>query len=74
MTDTARSGASQPLAAPARRKGWVAVALVMLVLSALGVFNALWVALIDGRPLFLLALPVNLLMGYWLVVGAWRRT
>ena len=59
--------------APARGNGWLAVAAVMMVIGALGVFNALWMWLVEHRMVFLLALPVNLLMGYWLVMGAWRR-
>ena len=69
--DTLRVKAS----ATARDYGWLSLAVVVALLTVLNVI-ACAVALVRGTSNLagLVRLPVSLLFGYWMSVGAWRRT
>lgn len=53
--------------------GWIVLAIVMAALAVVTVIGGLW-AIANGNWFALIATPVNLLIYYWIGVGAWRRT
>lgn len=59
--------------ATARDYGWLSLAVVIALLTVLNVI-ACGVGVVRGNLVGLVRLPVSLLFGYWMVVGAWRRT
>jgi hypothetical protein len=52
---------------------WALLAGLMAVLTVLNMAACVYV-LVHGHPLALLRMPVGLLFGYWVGMGAWRRT
>lgn len=63
-----RSGAT------ARDYGWLSLAVLMGGLTVLNVAASVGVAVVGGDLRGLVRLPVSILFGYWIGVGAWRRT
>ena len=59
--------------ATARDYGWLSLAVVMAVLTLVSVIACL-IAVVGGNLLGLVRVPASLLFGYWMAVGAWRRT
>lgn len=57
----------------ARDAGWLALAVVMGVLTALNTVACL-ISLFRGDLFSLVRGPAFFLFGYWIAVGAWRRT
>lgn len=56
-----------------RDYAWAAVAVVAGVLTALNTAACLFF-LVRGEWVVLLRAPFGVLFGYWIAVGAWRRT
>ena len=59
--------------ATGRDYGCAALAAVVAVLTVLNLAACLYFV-IRGDVLVLLRVPVGVLMGYWIGMGAWRRT
>ena len=57
----------------ARDYGWLSLAVLMAVLTVLNTIACV-IAVSRGNVVGLVRLPVSLLFGYWMAVGAWRRT
>lgn len=60
--------------ATARDYGWLSLAVLMGGLTVLSVAACVAAALVGGDLRGLVRLPVSVLFGYWVGVGAWRRT
>lgn len=52
---------------------WLVLAIVMAAMAVVTVIGGLWGAA-NSEWFVLTATPVNLVLCYWIGVGAWRRT
>ena len=59
--------------ATARDYGWLSLAVLVSLLTVLSVVACL-IAVVGGNVASLVRVPFSLLFGYWMAVGAWRRT
>ncbi len=59
---------------PARNLAWTALSVIATLVAALAVFDAIWMAVADGKWLALLGIPLVATVWFWVAVGAWERT
>jgi len=70
----ARHNVTDVLRSERRDVGWAAMAILVVVVFAIGALGAVWDLVAKGNWLRALLLPVAAVPLWWWGMGAWRRT